>query len=222
MYLAIDTCTETAGLALFDGQRVVAEYVWLAGRNHTVQTAPALDWLLRTHGLAPTDLTGLVVAKGPGGFNGIRVGMALAKGLALTLNIPVVGVSTLETHAYPFIWAGHPVWGLIEMGRGQVAAAGYESADGWPRRTVAERLVTPQEVCAEITGPTVFCGTLKPETVETITASLGNRALMPAAPLPARSPAALAVLGYRRLATGDHDDPAGLAPLYLRMSSVGE
>lgn len=222
MYLAIDTCTETAGLALFDGQRAVEEVVWYAGRNHTAELMPALDALLRRRGLAPGDLAGLVVAKGPGSFNGIRVGMSAAKGLALTLQIPLVGVSTLEVHAYPFLWAGLPVWALLEMGRGQVAAALFQSREGSPLRLVEERLATPDEVCQRTDRPTLFCGNPAPGTEEILRATLGDKALFPPHPLPPRRPGDLAFLGFQRLQAGLADDPASLAPLYLRRPPVGE
>ena len=57
------------------------------------------------------------MALGPGGFSALRVGISVAKGLALPLDIPLVGVGTLEMEAYPYAGAGIPVCPLLEAGR---------------------------------------------------------------------------------------------------------
>src|SRR5512135_2390882 len=96
MLLAIDTSTAQMGVALSDGSVTVAESVWYGHQHHTVELAPALTELLNHAGLAVRDLQGLVVAIGPGSFTSLRVGLALAKGLALARTLPVVGVPTLH------------------------------------------------------------------------------------------------------------------------------
>src|SRR5438309_311964 len=82
MLLALDTSTALASVALYDGT-VRAEATWRAGREHSTQVLPTAVRLLEQQGLGPPDLSGVAVAIGPGSYTGVRVGIALAKGLAV-------------------------------------------------------------------------------------------------------------------------------------------
>ena len=86
MLLALDTSTALAGVALYDGA-LRAEATWHAGRNHTVQVMPEAVRLLEGQGLGPGDLSAVGVATGPGSYTGVRVGLALANGLAVYLRL---------------------------------------------------------------------------------------------------------------------------------------
>ncbi len=109
MQLAIDTSTDTASLALVQDSEVLAELTWRCGQNHTIELLPRLAHLLNQTKLSLQSTSCIIVAKGPGSFNGLRVGVSLAKGLAFGLGIPIVGVSTLEVAAYQHAETGLPV-----------------------------------------------------------------------------------------------------------------
>ncbi len=76
---------------------VVAEEV--LGRGHDSRLAPIVQTVLEQAGIAPADLARVAVAVGPGSFTGVRVGVAFARGLALSLDIPSVGINTLDALA---------------------------------------------------------------------------------------------------------------------------
>jgi tRNA threonylcarbamoyladenosine biosynthesis protein TsaB len=82
--LALDTSTRTAGLALYDGSEVLVEFTWSSLDHHTVELAPAIADAFEKARVKYTDLAALAVARGPGSFTGLRIGFALAKGLALS------------------------------------------------------------------------------------------------------------------------------------------
>jgi tRNA threonylcarbamoyl adenosine modification protein YeaZ len=107
MQLAIDTSTDIASLALVKDDQLIAELTWRCGQNHTIQLLPNLEYLLRQAKLDLRSVNGIIVARGPGSFNGLRVGLSTAKGLAFSLGIPVVAVSTLEAEAYQHAETGH-------------------------------------------------------------------------------------------------------------------
>ena len=88
--LAFDTATAVATSALVDGDEVLGERV---SRAQTL--LEDVDALLRQAGAHPTDLDRLAVGLGPGSFTGVRIGLAAARGLALSLDLPGSGVSTL-------------------------------------------------------------------------------------------------------------------------------
>ncbi len=100
MQIAIDTSTDTASLALVQDSEMQAELTWRCGQNHTIQLLPQLAHLLKQTGLSLQSASCIIVARGPGSYNGLRVGISTAKGLAFSLDIPIIGISTLEVEAY--------------------------------------------------------------------------------------------------------------------------
>ena len=115
LILAFDTATDLATSAL------VADGVTLGERATRPQSLLAdVDALLAAAGVAPPDLTGIVVGTGPGSFTGTRIGLAVARGLALSLELPVAGVSTLDALAAG-VEGAFPV---IDARRGEVFVLG--------------------------------------------------------------------------------------------------
>src|SRR5262245_39093573 len=92
--LALDTSTGQAGLAIDDGT-VLAEQVWQAGRDHGRFLMPAVQETMARLGRRPADLTAVAAARGPGSFTGLRVGLAVARGLAVALEVPLYGIPSL-------------------------------------------------------------------------------------------------------------------------------
>ena len=96
MILAIDTATDWVGLALHDGNAILAEFGWRSRRTQTVELAPAVAQLWARTGITAANLDAVAVAVGPGSYTGLRVGLALAKGIALAHKLPLIGVPTLD------------------------------------------------------------------------------------------------------------------------------
>jgi len=109
--LAFDTATSAATAALVRDGEVLGERV-----SRAVTVLADADELLRENGIERAELTGLVVGIGPGSFTGLRLGLATARGLALALDLPVAGVSTLDALA-----AGAPgALPVVDGGRREV------------------------------------------------------------------------------------------------------
>ncbi|WP_051231932.1 tRNA (adenosine(37)-N6)-threonylcarbamoyltransferase complex dimerization subunit type 1 TsaB [Kaistia adipata] len=96
--LAIDTALENCSVGLLSGGHVHLR-VETIGKGHAERLMPQVEAALAEAGVEPSALTRIVVSVGPGSFTGLRVGISAARGLALVNRIPVVGVSTLESHA---------------------------------------------------------------------------------------------------------------------------
>ena len=168
MILTIDTSTRSASAALSDGERIVAGRSWHSSVNHTTELMPAVSQLLDTRDVRPHDLEAVAVALGPGGFSALRTGLSAAKGLAMAVRIPIIGISSLDLEAFPFRDSGLPVCALLEAGRGEAASALF-TPDG--NRVREDRITGPDELLEEISamsfemlrtngwnGLTLFCG----------------------------------------------------------------
>jgi tRNA threonylcarbamoyl adenosine modification protein YeaZ len=223
MQIAIDTSTEVASLALVRDAEILAEFTWHCGLNHTVELYPRLDFLLKISGRQMTEAECIFVARGPGSFNGLRVGVSAAKGLAYSMDIPIIGLSTLEVTAYQHAETGLPVCAVQNAGREEIAAAVYQkrARKGWTQ-LIAEHITTPEALAREIKEKTIFCGEFKPETGAVIKKLFKSDAVMATPAGSLRRAAFLAELGQVRRAAGDFDTLATFQPTYLRRPPITE
>lgn len=135
--LAIDTAASLCAACLWDsasGERGRA--VLDLGKGHAEHLIGVIDTALGKAALTYAQVGAVAVSVGPGSFTGVRVGVATARGLALALAVPAVGISTLDALAADARAAhgAHPVLALLDGGRGQVFLAAY-AADGSMERT---------------------------------------------------------------------------------------
>ncbi|MEE8418980.1 MAG: tRNA (adenosine(37)-N6)-threonylcarbamoyltransferase complex dimerization subunit type 1 TsaB [Dehalococcoidales bacterium] len=218
--MAIDTSTDIAGLALLRDDRIVAELNWLCGRSHSTQLLPSLNRLLEQAGLSLEEAECVIVARGPGSYNGLRVGISTAKALAYSLGIPVIGISTLEGEAYQHAGTGLPVCPLFNAGREEIATATFQQEGGQWRQLLEERLTTLDALCSEVTEKTLFCGEFVPVIADRLKKQLKEKAVIPSQAGLLRRAGFLAELGLKRFRAGDSDDPATLQPHYFRGPSI--
>jgi tRNA threonylcarbamoyladenosine biosynthesis protein TsaB len=112
--LAFDTSAAHCAAALLSGDRIVAEQSESMDKGQAERLFPMLEEMLARAGITWRDLTGIGVGTGPGNFTGVRIAVAAARGLALSLGIPAHGVTGFEALAFGL---PRPVMGLID-GRG--------------------------------------------------------------------------------------------------------
>ena len=218
--LAIDTATRWASIALYDGEQVHSEETWHSERNHTVELMPSLVRLLDRQRVSPQELTGVVVALGPGSFTGLRIGLSVAKGLALALKVPLVGVPTLDALAYAQASQDLPLYAVVKAGRGRVCTALYQREGERWRRATDYRITTLTDLCQQVEGPTLFCGEMDAEGVQFLREKLGQWAVMASPASCLRRAGYLAELGWQRLKRDEADDPATLSPIYLHHPQI--
>lgn len=212
MLLAVDTSTAQIGLALYDGAQVLAEFTWRSSRRHTVELAPAVSDLLTRCGSSMDDVRALGVALGPGSFTSLRVGLALAKGLAMARHIPIVGIPTLDILAHPQPASKLPLICAIQAGRGRFALTKYKSSrKGWQAQGPT-RVMSLEGLKEEVTKTAILCGEFTAEERRKLETEL-IRLASPA--MSVRRPAVLAELAWLRWKAGDVDEEASLAPIYL-------
>ena len=154
MILGIDTSGAQCAVALVDGARAVRQGRAMQ-RGHAEHLMPMIDAVLAEAGASFADLTRIGVCTGPGSFTGIRVGVAAARGLALGLGVPAVGVGRLEAlaaQAASGFAAGRPVVVVISGPQGAAYAQDFD-ADGRPEGP--PRLAADSPSCGDrvLVGP---------------------------------------------------------------------
>lgn len=209
--LGIETSTDTGGIAIVEDGILRGEWSLNLPRSHSLRLLPALKALLEALGLEPRALEGIAVGTGPGSFTGLRIGLSVAKGLAMALERPLVGVPSLDALALGIPSRGLPIYALIDAKRGELFGALYRGG----RRQGPFEVLSPASVIERIRGGRFLL--------------LGEGALLykekfeglegvEIAPLPSHHPRASAVafLGWERLKDGHGDDLDSLTPLYIR------
>jgi tRNA threonylcarbamoyl adenosine modification protein YeaZ len=219
MEITIDTSTAWGGTALSQEGNLLAELTWKPGQNHTSELFPNIERLLLTAKSDIKSLSAVFVAIGPGSFNGLRAGISAAKGLAFSLNLPLVGISTLEAEALPFAFTGLPLCPIHDAGRCEIAAALYCHAGSW-QQLREEHLTTVESLCDNTSNKTIFCGEIPPAAIDYIRASLGENAVIPGWEQRLRRPGYISYLGWQRLKSGQTDSIATLQPIYLRQPPI--
>ena len=206
--LAIDCSGPFCSAALADtaGETILFECSEDIGRGHAERLPEIVERVLAGSGITLRDVTRLAVTTGPGSFAGIRVGVAFARGLALALGVPAVGVSTLSAMGLPLASQhGVPVLALLDGRRNGLFAAAF-AADGTCLLGPLE--LTPEQAAGKATdNHYALCGSGAPLAAAdnpTLVGRILSRAPAPEISAVARIGALLA------------PDKAPAEPLYLR------
>jgi tRNA threonylcarbamoyladenosine biosynthesis protein TsaB len=217
LLLAIDTSTQTVGLALHDGLQLRAEHTWITPGHHTVELGPEVALMLRKAGCPTASLKAIAVARGPGSFTGLRIGMAFAKGLVLAHQIDLIGVPTLDILARGISAQIEPIFTVIRAGRTRIAGTWHRwESDQWTSQGEAISM-TWEELAEQIHEACLVCGEISSSGFELLRAN--PHVSFAPAPLSLRRPGYLAEIGWERLRAGALDHPDSLAPIYLRTLS---
>jgi tRNA threonylcarbamoyladenosine biosynthesis protein TsaB len=211
--LALDTSTRTLGISLHDGSQVLAESIWVSVGHHTIELAPEVALMLRKVGGTIARLKALAIAIGPGSYTGLRIGMSLAKGLALTQNLPLIGIPTLDIVARSQPRRSEPMFVTIESGRKRIAGLWYKwGRKGWQAKGEAESM-TWVELRERLSEKTYICGEISAEGRELLSSKSDVELAPPAQCV--RRPSFLAELAWKELRSGRLSDPAKLSLIYL-------
>jgi tRNA threonylcarbamoyladenosine biosynthesis protein TsaB len=151
LMLALESSAKAASAAVFADDKLLGLSVQNGGLTHSRTLLPMAESLLKNMDKTVRDVELVAVAHGPGSFTGLRIGMAEAKGLCWALEIPVVGVSTLEAMAYggPTM-EGAMLCCAMDARRGQVYNALFTVEGGKPQRLTPDRAISVAELEGEL------------------------------------------------------------------------
>ena len=161
--LALDTASTDAVLGVVDGDAVLAERRWTVDTNYSRELLAGIDAVLRDAAVSRDDLAAIVVDAGPGGYGGLRSGVATAQGLAFALDVPLAGVSRLELAAFPHLDRARPVVAVHDAGGNRVAWAAYLAAAGAPAVLVEPRLESIDDCVRDAPAGALWCGEVTAE-----------------------------------------------------------
>jgi tRNA threonylcarbamoyladenosine biosynthesis protein TsaB len=218
MLLAVDCSTQQVGLALYNGSRVVGEMSWHSSNRHTVVLSTSIESLMRRCGVENGDLEALAVATGPGSFTSLRIGLAVIKGMSLSLRLPVVGVPTLDFLAasQPQL-IGLPMIAMLRAGRGRFALRRYQIVNGGWQSEDDIAVMDMDELAQVLAEPVWVVGELNGDERREIEKKYKRVKLASPADSIRRS-AYLAEIAWKRWKSGQVDDVASLAPIYLHFA----
>lgn len=128
--LAIESASTVASIALVEDDKVICEYTINDKKTHSQTIMPMIEAMKRQLNLDLKTLDGIAVSAGPGSYTGLRIGSATAKGLAHVLNIPIIGVSTIESLAYNIQGTEAIICPMLDARRQHVFAGAYNYVDG--------------------------------------------------------------------------------------------
>ena len=218
--LTIQTASPAGGLALSDGERLLAEINLDVRRTPTEWLLQAIEDLLAKADLDKSALDAIGVVRGPGSFTGLRVGLATAKGLSLAANCPLLGVSSLQCLAMQLPFSRLPVCVMLDARKQEVYTAFFNWEAGYPHLVGEERVVKPEELLSEISGATLFVGNGALAYRTMIVRQLAERAHFAPTFLNLPRAGAAAALALHEWGAGRTFSADELMPTYLRPSEA--
>ncbi|WP_106494756.1 tRNA (adenosine(37)-N6)-threonylcarbamoyltransferase complex dimerization subunit type 1 TsaB [Lentibacillus sp. Marseille-P4043] len=217
--LAIDTSNQVLGVAILKDELIIGELVTNIKKNHSVRLMPAIDQLMKETNMTPDMLDKIVVAKGPGSFTGVRIGLATAKSLAWALDIPVVGISSLETLAYQGCFLNMFVCPFFDARRSNVYTGLYQWDEDKMTLVKNEQNISMTDWLEQLQMDGKKVLFLSPDIhlyEDVIMEYMGNLAVIPQGPYHLAKPSHLGLAGL----TKQPDNTHTLIPNYLRLAEA--
>jgi tRNA threonylcarbamoyladenosine biosynthesis protein TsaB len=221
LILAIDTATDQVGCALGDQDGVLAAHQVRAPRRHAESLAPAIRFLTGQAGVSLEKVGAVAVDVGPGLFTGLRVGFATATTIAAALDVPMVGVTSLDLLAHAAHLTDRLVAAAVDARRGEVFHALYRPVPGGVQRVTEPRVGRPDDLAAELLATGDEC-LIVGDGARRHWAAFADldRALDGGPELAYPSAAILVRLAHARAMREEFVAPRELAPLYMRAPDV--
>ncbi len=220
--IGIDSSGLVAGVAVWEDDKVIAEYSTNYKKTHSQTLLPMLDQIKEMIDLDMKTVDAIAIAAGPGSYTGLRIGSATAKGIALSLDIPIVEVSTLDALAFNLWGTGDFVCPIMDARRKQVYAGIYEFD---PELNVldapsATDIYSITDKLNEYGGPVIFLGDGVPAYRDIIEERMEVPFRFAPAHMNHQSAASVACLGAMYYGDGKAVNADDHAPVYLRKSQA--
>ncbi len=222
LILAFETSAKAAGVALHDGQRLLAECYQNTGLTHSQTLMVMAEDLLKQCGLTPQQVEAVAVAAGPGSFTGVRIGVAAAKGFAWGAELPLYGVSTLEAMAKGLGCYEGVVCAVMDARRNQVYHALFRVEKGVYSRLCEDCAIALSDLSQQLQAldcPIYLVGDGSSLTYNTLSKE-NSRLILPPEHRMHQRGAGVALVAAEKIAAGESGCAEKLEPNYLRLSQA--
>jgi tRNA threonylcarbamoyladenosine biosynthesis protein TsaB len=155
--LGLDTATGVASVGVAGADQLVERAQPVAG-SHARALLPLIDAVLAEANVGLADLSRIAVSIGPGSFTGLRIGLSVAKGLALATGIPLVGIPTLEAYAHAVGPGPDPIWPVLDARKGEIYAACFRWHGDALRTEMAPTAMAPADLLERLSAPCTLVG----------------------------------------------------------------
>lgn len=218
--LAIDTATKTGSVAITSGDSILSERLLNVDTTHSENLLPAIEEMTSETAFVLGEIDLIAVTLGPGSFTGIRIGVGSVKGLALALDKPVVGVSTLESMAANFPCADRIIKPVIDARKSEVYTADFTWKNGALKRLSDDRVEAPEKMLEGVSKNTIFVGDGLLKYGDLIKDTVGDKAFFADHFFSYIRASAVARLGQANFEEKGGLDLASFTPVYLRRSEA--
>jgi tRNA threonylcarbamoyladenosine biosynthesis protein TsaB len=219
--LAIETSGRIGSVAFAGDGKLLEEETFAHGLQNAAGIVPAIDRLCRRQGCAPAELQELYVSAGPGSFTGLRIGITLAKTLALATGVRLVAVPTVRVLAENAPPEAGNIIIVLDAKRDQIFTAALRlGAEGWETHEPA-RLDTLTAMLARAPRPVYLLGEGIPYHQKFVPSDDPQIIISPADSWRARA-SAVADIGFDMARRGEFSDPYRLTPIYIRRPEAEE
>ncbi|MFH1312618.1 MAG: tRNA (adenosine(37)-N6)-threonylcarbamoyltransferase complex dimerization subunit type 1 TsaB [Candidatus Eisenbacteria bacterium] len=223
--LGIETSATTGGFAVIDGERLMAELVADITGRHVEKGVAMIGEVLDSAGVKVEDLDAVAVSLGPGSFTGLRVGLAIAKGMCFGRGMSIVGVPTLDCIAESLGSREGLVVPVRDARRGEIYFSIFSAEKGTVTRTCDYLAMPPDRVISAINDlpagrSVVLSGDALSRYGDDLRAGVGSEVVFAPETMWAAKPSVVALMGASLIERGESADLDTIEPMYVRPSEA--
>lgn len=218
--LAVDTTSYGCSVAVVESGEVLSESHLQERETHSKHLLKQIDEVLDTAGLDIQMMDGFAVAKGPGSFTGLRIGISTLKGLAAALEKPLAGVSSLKALACGVPCCSQQICSVIDARKNEIYASFFNYTENTLTRLTGDFSITPEKLAGEIDQSTIFVGSGVEIYKNTFIKIMGDNALFLADNYNFINSVNVGKLAALDLNDNKTDDLHSLLPNYIRKSDA--
>ena len=222
LILAFETSAKAVSVALLQDGKLLGEYLQNSGQTHSRTLMKLAEDLLHNCDLAPKDVDAVACAAGPGSFTGVRIGVSAAKGFAWGLELPCVGVSTLEGMVRGVAVADGVYCAAMDARRSQVYTALFQMNNGILSRLTEDMAISLEELRSLLEKhekPKFLVGDGAALCYHNLQSNVSDLVLLPEH-LRMQRASGTALAAWEQLSAGERPSGAELTPNYLRLSQA--
>jgi tRNA threonylcarbamoyladenosine biosynthesis protein TsaB len=216
--LSIDTASTTGSVAVLEDSNLLSEITVTRRATHSRRLMDMVDSSLNLAGLDLKEIDGIAYTRGPGSFTGLRIGLSVIKGLALTAEKAMVGVSTLEALAHQAAEKSRLICPMMDARNNEVYCASYRPSEKGILAVAGEAALSPENVASGIAEECLLIGDGAWRYKTLLEDRLGSFAKFADPDRGIIRASTVARLGNAKFKTGITDDLPKMVPVYLRKS----